>query len=446
MGAEKKIGRPTKIPPKSQFIEACKLCETIEEVARKLDISKRSAYRYARFYGLNLNHFEIPFRYPPLPDSRRVRYMICKMFLRNHSAIETYKQLNKSLYWKRERITRILRDEGFVIYRKNACKIVKHLNGAHNKSISNELQKIIDGEVLGDGQLFSQSKDFKQKSINKPLSEYLLTFNRLTNLNKKEITNDRELKKIISEYNSLIRSLLKAQVAGFHIHKSLLEEPWIRWLANLFNKHNYSVTIVPPKKTVYMITQSTVQLHQEYKKWYSKKRKEIPTTLRLTPTTFLHWYVGDGSASKNTLTLNTQSFNEKNHKFLQELLKKTIRVKTRIQPYFSWRYPRKTLFKLCITSKTNINKIFEYLENAPKDSLSLAKQLLPWKFDCKLRKKDVYNPKKRFVADNYLNFFVKTVKKVEKNPLERSRRLNVLFPWKFPIKNEMHIAINCNKN
>lgn len=38
--------------------------------------------------------------------------------------------------------------------------------------------------------------------------------------------------------------------------------------------------------------------------------KEIPTTLRLTPNTTLHWYVGDGSAGKHELTLNTQSFNE----------------------------------------------------------------------------------------------------------------------------------------
>ena len=431
----KKTGRPTKLSTKSQFIEVCKSSETIEEVAWKLDISKRSAYRYARFYRLNLNHFGISFRHPPLPDSRRVRYMICKTFLRNHSAIETYRQLRELIHWKRERTTRILREEGFIIYRDHACKINKHLNGAHNKSISNELQEIIDGEVLGDGHLFYQSYDLSQKH-NQPLSEYLHTFNGLTNLSKKKIEKNKKPNEISSEYNSLIRSILEAQVAGFHIHKSLLEEPWIRWLANLCIKHKYSVTIVPPKKTIHMITQTTVQLYREYKKWYEKKIKRIPTTLRLTPTTVLHWYVGDGSASKNALTLNTQSFNKKDHKILQELLRKTIGVKVRIQPYVGWRYPQKTLYKLCITSKTNINKIFEYLEIASKDSLSLAKQLLPWKFDCNLRKKDVYYPKKSFVDDNYLNSFVNMIEKIEINPIERYRRLNVLFPWKFPKENE----------
>jgi hypothetical protein len=431
----KNIGRPSKIPTKRRFLEVCTQCESVDEVALRLDISKRSVYRYAKIYKLDLNNFGIPIRYLPVPDSIKLRQKICKMYLHNHSVIETYRQL-RGLHWKRERITRVLKEEGFIINKYTAAKVKKHFSGAHNVSISDELQTLIDGEVLGDGQLFCQADTLKQKHT-QPISVYLNAFNLLGCLIKNQTANYQDLCTIIEEYNKIVEIISKTQVAGFHIHKSVLEEPWIRWLANLFNKHKYSVTIVPPKKSIHMITPSTVQLYQEYKRWYPKGIKAIPTTLRLTPNTTLHWYVGDGSAGKHELTLNTQSFNEANNKLLMSLLKKVLGVKARLQPYKSRSFPQKTLFKLCITSRKNIGEFFKFLEDAPKNSLSFAKQLLPWKFDCTLRKKDVYNPKTKFVDDNYLNSFFKMLKQVKINPSDRKEQLHHLFPWEFPIENKI---------
>jgi hypothetical protein len=326
-----------------------------------------------------------------------------------------------------------LKEEGFIINPNTAAKVKKHFDGAHNVLLSNEMHTIIDGEALADGQIFCQTNPLKKKHT-QSLSTYLGALDSLSSLTEKQITNSQDLIKIIEKYNKIVGIISKTQVAGFHIHKSLLEEPWLKWLANLFKKHKYSVTIVPPKKSAHMITQRTVQLYKEYKRWYPKGKKAVPTDLRLTPESVLHWYVGDGSSGKYELIFSTQSFNEADNKLLARLLRKATGVKAKIQPLKSHNNPQKTLYKLCIYSRKNIDRFFEYLEEAPKNSLSLAKQLFPWKFDCTLRKKDVYDHKTKFIDDSYLETFLNLLKQDNINLLDRNEQLTYLFPWKFPIE------------
>lgn len=126
-----------------------------------------------------------------------------------------------------------------------------------------------------------------------------------------------------------------------------------------------------------MSTQRTVQLYKEFNRWYPKGKKVVPKDLRLTPVSALHWYVGDGSSGKHELIFSTQSFNAEDNKLLAQLLWKAMGVKAKIQAIKSLKNPQKTLYKLCIYSQKNIDGFFDYLEGAPKNSLSLAKQLFP---------------------------------------------------------------------
>ncbi|MFX0185701.1 MAG: hypothetical protein ACFE95_21660 [Candidatus Hodarchaeota archaeon] len=429
---EKKIGRPSKIPTKRRLIEVCKLSKSVEEVAWELGISKRSVYRYIKIYKINLYNMGIPFRHPPVPDSIKLRHKICKTYLQSHSIIETYNQL-RGIRWKRERITKVLKEEGFLIDPNTAAKVKKHFDGAHNVFLSNKLKTIIDGEVLADGQMFCQTSPLRKKHT-QSLSTYLGALDSRSRLIKEQIKNGQDLNRIIEKYNKIVGIISKTQVAGLHIHKSLLEEPWLKLLANLFKKHRYSVTIVPPKKSIHLITQSTAQLYKEYKRWYPKGKKAVPTDLRLTPESVLRWYVGDGSSGKRELTFSTQSFNKADNKLLAHLLWNAIGVKAKVQPFKSRKNPLKIFYKLCIYSCKNIDRFFQYLEEAPKNSLSLARQLFPWKFDCTLRKKDVYDRKAKFVDDNYLETFLKLLKQDNINLLDRNEQLIYLFPWKFSIE------------
>src|SRR5206468_3127331 len=63
-----------------------------------------------------------------------------------------------------------------------------------------------------------------------------------------------------------------------------------------------------------------------WNKWYPNGKKIVPLELKLTPTTVLHWFMGDGTTSfiKNTnrveLTLCTNGFNKIEVIFLKKLL------------------------------------------------------------------------------------------------------------------------------
>lgn len=75
---------------------------------------------------------------------------------------------------------------------------------------------------------------------------------------------------------------------------------------------------------------------------------------------------------------------------------------------------------------------FDYLEGAPREALILSKQLFPWKFDCNLRKKDFYDPDRKFVDENYLQTFLDLLERAMVDISKYNTHLNLLFPWKSP--------------
>ncbi|MFX0170347.1 MAG: hypothetical protein ACFE9L_00345 [Candidatus Hodarchaeota archaeon] len=180
------------------MIEVCKLSNSVEEVAWRLGISKRSVYRYIKIYNINLSDFGIPFRFTSVPDSIKLRHKICKTYLQSHSIIETYKRLRREIHWKKERITKVLKEEGFIINSNTAAKVKKHFEGDHNVIISNELHTIIDGEILADGQIFCQTNSFKKKH-SQSLSTYLGALDSLNSLSEKQIPNTHDLIEIIEK-------------------------------------------------------------------------------------------------------------------------------------------------------------------------------------------------------------------------------------------------------
>jgi len=90
------------------------------------------------------------------------------------------------------------------------------------------------------------------------------------------------------------------------------------------------------------------------KKWY-KNDKQVPKDLKLTKTTILHWFLGDGSlCNKTGVILCTDSFNNDSIDYLMKELDKTIKCKT---------YKKKNN-RIVIPNKY-VYEFFEYIGQSP---------------------------------------------------------------------------------
>ncbi|MFX1250122.1 MAG: hypothetical protein ACFFCZ_00730, partial [Promethearchaeota archaeon] len=177
-------------------------------------------------------------------------------------------------------------------------------------------------------------------------------------------------------------------------------------------------------------TMSTVQLYRQYQRWYPGGLKHVPSNVKLPPETLHNWFIGDGSALSTAIKLSTHGFSLSENKFLANLLSRVAGIKARVVPTESYHM-------ITITHRNNISKFFDYLDEAPKDALSLTKQLFPWKFDCKLRKKDVYDRDNDFVDEQYLQTFLNLLEQAGIKLSDRTEQLHYLFPWIFPLSDRV---------
>lgn len=87
-------------------------------------------------------------------------------------------------------------------------------------------------------------------------------------------------------------------------------------------------------KTVYVvITSSTIQLMELYKKWYVDGIKHIPKDLELDAIKLLHWWIGDGSVRCNgcSVVFCTDCFDKEDHKILIKLIKNKFDLNAEIR-------------------------------------------------------------------------------------------------------------------
>ena len=130
---------------------------------------------------------------------------------------------------------------------------------------------------------------------------------------------------------------------------------------------------------------ASVQLEAIRKKWYDNKRKKhIPSDLKLTPDILLYWYIDDGNlANKSVITLYTNAFTKDE----VSMLSKKVYEATGITFYVKDKLIRGKIYPILICSKfANIQTFFNYLEKSNNQSLLLAKKIFPWKFDPSIKK------------------------------------------------------------
>lgn len=128
----------------------------------------------------------------------------------------------------------------------------EHLIQANHCNLSQRAIGWINGELLGDGSLYSQSPYSAGIRYTSKHQDYLKYFSKVLNP-----FGIKQSGRIYKEFN------------------------------NIFNKYSYRY-----RSCAY------VELLPIYKKWYPKDKKIVPRDLKLTPSTCRQWYIGDRNLYK----------------------------------------------------------------------------------------------------------------------------------------------------
>ncbi|MFX0066297.1 MAG: hypothetical protein ACFFC7_29385 [Candidatus Hermodarchaeota archaeon] len=368
---------------------------------KSYNISKKTFYRRLKEYMGNVDAW-----------SPELREQVSSTFLKELSISATASKLSMSY----DDVSQILSAQNFNIPDDGSLntRIIRHVNNQHYASISPQLQKIIDGCLLGDHHICCESP-IRDEPFVTPLSDYTHAIN--------TIYDDQT-------YNRLVDVISKTPTAYFDSHMSFLAAPWLRHIGNDFEACGHSVKFQFSHKSIYMKTNYTVNLFWQWRRWYYPKRlvrkhriKNLAQDCRITPLSLTHLFVADGTTGKGMIRLCTLSFSLSENKLLASRLQdKNINVKV---------VKEGTYYHLRINHLMDRIRFFDYLDQTDQPTIKLAKQLFPWKFDTELLRKDVYNPKAKFVDEDYLQQFLKLLKRSKFDASIITAAQKRLFPWIF---------------
>lgn len=272
-------------------------------------------------------------------------------------------------------------------------KMQDHYSGRFDRPISKDLEEILYGSLLGDGNIRLQSKsDFHVDSPS--MSEYKELLENANQI-RENIANGGDLSaKDVHKWNEGINTIKNINTANFRMHKSITEIKWVKNLDSLFKKEiNTGDGFIKKVNRVQDIkwscgfdTNSSVQLFNIWKDWYTKDDKFVDKYIprdkltHLTPDIVLQWYTGDGYYTGNAISFATHNFTKSDNEYLVGLLKERG-IDSKI-------YPDGDKFRIGVSHrKINREIFFDYLSQAK--SYNLASEQFPHKFNFGVMKRDL---------------------------------------------------------
>lgn len=303
-------------------------------------------------------------------------------------------------------IKRYLEEVGFSILSSGYMKkLLSHYNTgeyAYWKKITEKIRNVIYGELVGDGSIEKYGASIKGKKItelipvkNVGLVKYKQALDYFKSNKIKSGIDD--LSNEVKMFEHAVNIICNTRVTNFSLHTSESEEKWLEHIGNLFNREGMKTTLftyqTKNKKgeeiwQCMFRTMACIQYYQLLEKWYPKGEKIAPRDFDLTPTTLLHWHVGDGTTGSKQIFLATDNFSKDDVEFLATILQKRIIIETHIYKRKDKRYPDKDYYYIAISDQRNIKKYFNYIDKADPASVKLAKKLFPHKFDLNISIKD----------------------------------------------------------
>ncbi|MFX0095283.1 MAG: hypothetical protein ACFFBD_26350, partial [Candidatus Hodarchaeota archaeon] len=160
-------------------------------------------------------------------------------------------------------------------------------------------------------------------------------------------TEPTKLVKAISLFNTTRETLSYLQGANYQLNMALHAADWVEHIATEFRAGRYYVNVYPGKwvdedgverPQIRLQTETSLNLFKEQLRWYYlvvqpdgslKWVKGVPWTINLTPTSLLHWLMGDGCFG-NEVTFHTQGFHLSDVIFLALQLRWKVGVRARL--------------------------------------------------------------------------------------------------------------------
>lgn len=166
-------------------------------------------------------------------------------------------------------------------------------------------------------------------------------------------------------------AMRKKMHALLEINHLYNQKAYVDWL---YQKFKYFVGTQPKiRKTngnriaYRFTTRSLPQFTKYYDLFFREKRKHIPVSLNLQPSTLAVWYMDDGSRCDKDIYLNTQQYSQEEQHFLTQLLSKQLLIKATLNK--DEQYWRIRIWKDSVSHFMNL--IFPYIIPTMKYKLLL---------------------------------------------------------------------------
>ncbi len=358
------------------------------EITHQLGISRTSLKNWLRIYKLKRRHAAAGIETKEYPKSS---------IILDYLRLNSIESIATRWGFPRTTIRRIL-DEADVIRTRNLRNVRKHVSGGFHLPLNPYLMEVLNGELLGD-----LSLELKRKNClitdSLSLSEYLTSVSCMRNF---QTIAPKKIEEAINRFNLALKCLLCYSMGRMHLCSSILSLPWILHLKHIFqgNSINLSTNFGNAKSTgskyhtFNLWSSFTTQFREIYNVWYPKSSKIVPKTLRITPDTLLHWYIGDGSYSTSSILFSTHNFPVTDVRFLSDQLNNILGIRSHIRITKNKTGINQPVLVICRNNDQNI--LLQYLKNSNFRSYKVAKSIFPWKFDEKLRKSDVIGTESYF--------------------------------------------------
>ncbi|MFX0066573.1 MAG: hypothetical protein ACFFC7_30820 [Candidatus Hermodarchaeota archaeon] len=263
--------------------------------------------------------------------------------------------------------------------------------------LSPHLQQVLEGELLGDGTLAIT----RSGETSRPLPSDGVIINALDDLQWFSWVDIKpephKLDEAVSLFNNTRETLAYLHGATFQLCMASHATDWIDYVATQFRAGGYYVNINTTKwvdkndvahPMIGLRTESSLNLRREQLRWYGLF-KGIPWDFELTPTSLLHWFMGDGSFG-NEISFSTHCF----HWNEVELLACQLRQKVDVKSKIDWRpshpdrptNPNRRWMVILPVDSASKTRFFDYLSLAP--GFEVARKTMPWKFSKYIQKQD----------------------------------------------------------
>ena len=296
-----------------------------KDITKLLGISKTSLKNWLSRYKLKRRHVKAGEETKDYPKSEIILDYLRLNSITNISTRRGFPDTT---------IRRILQQAG-VTRSRSLTNIRKHVNGTFDVPLNKFLMEVISGELLGD--LGIENRGSRSMSISH--SQYSKAINNIQSFKKK---TPEDLYQAVELFNQSLPQITKFSMARFRLNMAIYAIPWGKHIMSLFETNGISLfshfdnanSLASNYHNFSIWSGFNASIKDLYDLWYPKNIKIIPKNISLSPTTLLHWFIGDGSATREII-FSTHNFNVDDVISLVDRLNKTLDIESH------WRYQNK---------------------------------------------------------------------------------------------------------